>query len=414
MIVRTGVQCQVKSPRDQSSFPRLLLPRWPLVVNNGHIREVAWQIRISKPVMSTQRAFSGAGPLLCLLVLVLHALPATAQPQEPANESSGDRLKGGLQQSGAPPIDGSAEQNLNFSTSTLGGTQFWSDELVFHRWRIQLNVFSGHYRLLDGDNYRHAWGTFEQCQTKLEAIRREQELPPMKGTAVLTLHGLIRSREVMERMGEFLEQEGDMTWINVSYASTRRSIDDHAASLAKVVENLKGIDQIHFVCHSLGNLVVRRYLGEATQPKPQWKVDNRIQRFVMLGPPNNGAHMAEIFKDNKLFGMLMGPSGKQIATWSEVEKRLGTGKCEFAIIAGSLTGSFTNPLVSGDDDLIVGVEETKLVGARDFLGVPLNHGNLMDDPYVQKKTLSFLKHGYFIAEDLRHPIEKVSRRRGGP
>ncbi|MFN0021124.1 MAG: esterase/lipase family protein [Pirellulaceae bacterium] len=343
--------------------------------------------------MSTQTTIRGAGHILCLSVLVLLARPATAQSQKPAGEST--------------------EQNTNFPTSTLGGAQFWSDELVFHRWRIQLNVFTGHYRLLDENDYRRAWGTFEQCKTKLDAIRREKELPPMKGTAVVTLHGLIRSREMMTGIGEFLEQEGDMTWINVSYASTRRSIDDHAASLAKIIDNLEGIDKIHFVCHSLGNLVVRRYLGEATQLNPKWKVDSRIKRFVMLGPPNNGAHMAELFKDNKLFGLLMGPSGKQIATWSEVEKRMGTGKCEFAIIAGSLTGVLTNPLVSGSDDLIVGVEETKLAGARDFLGVPLNHGNLMDDPYVRKKALSFLKNGYFIAEDLRHPIEVVAKPRGG-
>lgn len=303
-------------------------------------------------------------------------------------------------------------ENVNFPSATLGGTQFWSDELVFHRWRIQVNAFTGHYRLLDGDDYRRAWGTFEQCKTKLAEIRREKELPPMKGTAVVTLHGLIRSRDVMDGIGQYLEEEGDMTWINVSYASTRRSIDDHAASLAQVIDNLEGIDKIHFVCHSLGNLVVRRYLGEAAQPQPKWKVDSRIKRFVMLGPPNNGAHLAEIFKDNKLFGMILGPSGKQIATWPEVEKRLGTGNCEFAIIAGTLTGPLTNPLVAGDDDLIVGVEETKLAGARDFLGIPLTHGSLMHDPYVHKKTLSFLKNGYFIAADLRHPIEATQKRRG--
>ncbi len=329
---------------------------------------------------------------LHLLALSLLVLPATAQQQEPAKEKS-------------------AKQNVNFPTSTLGGTQFWSDELIFHRWRIQFSVFSGHYRLLDENDYRHAWGTFEQCHAKLDAIRGEKELPPMKGTAVVTLHGLIRSRDNMEGIGEFLEQEGDMTWINVSYASTRRSIDDHAASLAKVVENLEGIDEIHFVCHSLGNLVVRRYLGEATQSKPKWKVDNRLKRFVMLGPPNNGARFAEIFKDNKLFEMLMGPSGKQIASWSEVEKRLGTGNCEFGIIAGSLSGSIlNNPLVHGEGDLIVSVEETKLVGACDFLSVPLNHGQLMHEKEVQKKTLNFLKHGCFISDEKRQPITAVEAR----
>ncbi|MBC7854002.1 MAG: hypothetical protein IAF94_11240 [Pirellulaceae bacterium] len=335
-----------------------------------------------------------AGYALHLLALSfsLPVLPVSAQQQEPAQENS-------------------AEQNVNFPTSTLGGTQFWSDELIFHRWRIQLGVFSGHYRLLDENDYRHAWGTFEQCKAKLEAIRREKELPPMKGTAVLTLHGLIRSRDNMEEIGEFLEQHGDMTWINVSYASTRRSIDDHAASLAKTIDNLEGIDEIHFVCHSLGNLVVRRYLGEATQPKPNWKVDSRIKRFVMLGPPNNGARSVELFKDNKLFGMLMGPSGKQIAAWSEVEERLGTGNCEFGIIAGSLSGSIlNNPLVRGEDDLIVSVDETKLAGACDFLSVPLNHGQLMHDKKVHKKALNFLQHGCFISAEKRQPIKAVEAR----
>jgi pimeloyl-ACP methyl ester carboxylesterase len=344
--------------------------------------------------MSTQSAIQHLSHVLCLSVLVFLTRPAAAEPQESAKENS-------------------PEQSLNFPTATLGGAQFWSDELIFHRWRIQLNAFTGHYRLLDENDYRHAWGTFEQCKAKLDAIRREKELPRMKGTAVVTLHGLIRSREVMEGIGEFLEQEGDMTWINVSYASTRRSLDDHAASLAKIIDNLDGIDQIHFVGHSLGNLVVRRYLGEATQPKPKWKVDSRIKRFVMLGPPNNGAHLAEIFKDNKLYGMLMGPSGKQIAAWSEVEKRLGTGNCEFGIIAGGLSGPIlNNPLVRGDDDLIVSVEETRLAGACDFLSVPLNHGQLMHDQDVQKKTLNFLQHGCFIAADQRHPIEAVPTRGG--
>lgn len=381
---------QTRKPRKSPRLLKIPLSHLPFPVNNR--ASWRWVVSMRSANMNINQLFHRASHACGWLALVL--LPCAVFAQEEASKDD-------------------FQENLNFPTATLGGAQFWSDELVFHRWRIQLNVFTGHYRLLDEDDYRRAWGTFEQCKARLDAIRLEKDLPSMKGTAVVTLHGLIRSREVMNGIGEFLEQEGDMTWINVSYASTRRSIDDHAASLAKVIDNLEGIDQIHFVCHSLGNLVVRRYLGEATQPKPKWKVDNRIKRFVMLGPPNNGAHFAELFKDNKLFGLLMGPSGKQIASWPEVEQRMATGNCEFAIIAGSLTGSFTNPLVSGSDDLVVGVEETKLVGARDFLGVQLNHGQLVDEPYVQKKTLSFLKNGYFIAEDLRHPIESLAKPRGG-
>ena len=312
--------------------------------------------------------------------------------------------------SAEPPVEGTVSTELpNFPTKTLGGAQFWSDELVFHRWRIQRNVLSEHYRLLDENDFRRAWGTFEQCREKLLEIRREQNLPPMKGPAVITLHGLIRSRETMEGIGEYLEQEGDYTWLNVSYASTRRSLDEHAASLARVIENLEGIDEINFVCHSLGNLVVRRYLGEASQAEPKWKVDRRIKRHVMLGPPNNGAKLAEVFKNNKVFGLVLGPSAKQLAgQWPETERLLATPGFEFGIIAGRGNGLGTNPIVGGDDDLVVGIDETKLPGACDFLVVPRWHGELMSDKQVQQSTLRFLKKGCFVSADERQQIPAQS------
>ena len=57
---------------------------------------------------------------------------------------------------------------FNIRTRTLGGKQFWTDYLVQHEWRIQRHVVSNHYRLLNDDNHRHAWGTFIQCKKSLE------------------------------------------------------------------------------------------------------------------------------------------------------------------------------------------------------------------------------------------------------
>ena len=296
-------------------------------------------------------------------------------------------------------------------TKTLGGMQFWSDELVFHDWRIQQNVLTGHYRLLDEHDNRKASGTFDDCKAKLEEIKRAQSLSPLKGPAVVTLHGLIRSRDMMAGIGQYLAQEGDYTWLNVSYASTRRTLDEHAASLARVIDNLDGVSEIDFVCHSLGNLVVRRYLGEASAEQPKWKVDPRVKRMVMLAPPNHGAHFAEYFKDNKLFGLVLGPSGKQLAAeWSDVEKRLAVPPFEFGIIAGSKKSSrLANPLLDGEDDLVVSVEETRLAGACDFLVVPLAHGELMDDPQVRRCVRRFLQEGCFVAADKRMPIAKEEK-----
>jgi hypothetical protein len=58
-----------------------------------------------------------------------------------------------------------------FTMQTLGGRQFWGDVQFFRGWRIQRNIFTGHYRLLDEHDFRHAWGTLDECRAKLEQVR---------------------------------------------------------------------------------------------------------------------------------------------------------------------------------------------------------------------------------------------------
>lgn len=294
----------------------------------------------------------------------------------------------------------------NIPTITLGGEQFWSDEFVRNGWRVQINAMTGHHRLLDNKDVRRAWGTHEQCHAALAETAKTEAFPPLKPKVVITMHGLIRSREAMEGIGAYLEKEGDFEWINVGYASTRRSIDQHAESLAKIIAGLDGVHEVNFVCHSLGNIIVRRYFGEATAAEPKWKPDPRIKRFVMLGPPNNGADLAKRFKGNKIVTMVIGPSGKQLGgQWDTVSTRLAVPPCEFGIIAGGNgTDDGASPLVPGDDDLIVSVAETRLPGACDFRTLNLLHGQLMNDPQVQQQTLQFLKTGCFESAANRRPI----------
>ena len=68
--------------------------------------------------------------------------------------------------------------------STLGGKQFWADVWFYDQWRIQRNVLTGHYRLLDEENRRHTWGTLDRCLATFDENRRQRRLPPMRGKAV--------------------------------------------------------------------------------------------------------------------------------------------------------------------------------------------------------------------------------------
>ena len=156
---------------------------------------------------------------------------------------------------------------------------------------------------------------------------------------------------------------------------------------------------------------MRHYLQDATDPQTGRQGDSRIKRFVMLGPPNNGAQIAEKFGRNQLFEIIVGDSGQQLAKgWSDLEKKLATPKCDFAIVAGGRgDDKGFNPLLEGDDDFVVTVESAKLPGARDFMLVPIAHSFLMYNDAVQQATLSFLKNGYFVSEEKRQPLAAANK-----
>lgn len=296
---------------------------------------------------------------------------------------------------------------LNIATPTLGGKQFWTDLVHFHDWRIQQNTYTSHCRLLDGNNYRRAWGSREHCQQKLDYHRRRLGLPPMEGKAVVLLHGLARSRTSMQGLADYLEREGSFKTFNITYASTRRSLDDHAKALASVIEQLEGIDEINFVAHSLGNLVIRRYLAMQSADQSRQLPDQRIKRIVMLGPPNNGSELATTFRGNGLMHLIAGDPAVEIAeNWDTLETRLAIPVCQFGIIAGDLAKKqgFSNPLILGKDDFVISIKETRLPGANDFLVAPVYHGSMMDDEEAQQAVLRFFQHGYFVSAAKRMPI----------
>lgn len=295
---------------------------------------------------------------------------------------------------------------LNLDSATFGGMQFWSDELVFHDWRIQRHVVSGHCRLLDEKNIRRAWGTFEDCKKEFELLKQQKPMAPLKPRVVLLLHGLVRSRESMDGLCEYLRGVGDFSVLNVSYASSRGTVADHAKALSAVIQHLDGATEVNFVAHSLGNIVIRHYFNDLAREAAANRPTARFGRVVMLAPPNNGAEMARRFQDNTLFRAVWGASGKELATkWTELQQNLANPPGEFGIIAGGKGNQDgLSPLIAGDDDFVVGVEETRLPGATDFLVLPVLHGTIMADERVQECTLRFLRVGYFESPESRRPI----------
>jgi pimeloyl-ACP methyl ester carboxylesterase len=297
-----------------------------------------------------------------------------------------------------------ATLNLNWALPTLGGRQLWGDVMHFRGWRIQQNVWTSHYRLLDPGDIRRAWGSLEQCQRRLAEIRVEQNLPPLSGKAVILVHGILRSSKTFAPLQSRLEEHGYIG-VPFDYPSTRVPIPRCADYLRQVVESLHGIDRIDFVVHSMGGLIVRSYLQQ-TADRP----DPRIHRMVMLGVPNLGARLASIAEKNILFRALFGPAGQQLVEHPEgIIAGLPTPGFEFGIVAGcrGVPQGF-NPLIAGDDDGVVGVAATRLPGATDFIALPGWHSFLPSNPECVAAAERFLETGAFRESGERQPIPRTA------
>jgi len=268
----------------------------------------------------------------------------------------------------------------------------WTDERVQQGWRLQHRPQGDGCRILDPEDRVVREGTRGECETTFADLERAGRVPAVRGRTVILLHGLGEGRDSMEPLAKHLRTKLDATVLTFGYASVKADIDAHGRALDAVVSRLPHADAISFVGHSLGNLVVRRWMALAAARDLA-----RTHRMVMLGPPNQGSDLARMAQ--KIWGLAAlaeGASRDLVVDWPRVAPSLAVPQCDFGIVAGGRgddTGfSF---LLAGDDDAVVRVEETRLPGAEDFLVVPVHHAAMMKDAAVQQATATFLETGRF-------------------
>jgi hypothetical protein len=161
-----------------------------------------------------------------------------------------------------------------------------------------------------------------------------------------------------------------------------------------VVESLPGKPTIDLVAHSLGNIVIRHALADWERNGDPLQMLPQFRRMVMLGPPNQGALLARRLSKLGVFANVVGESGLQLGPqWQHLQDHLVVPKFPFAIVAGNMQGSVLakNPLLDGESDVVVRVEETRLAGAAVEEHFPVLHSFLMNSPAVQKFVGDFLE-----------------------
>ena len=170
------------------------------------------------------------------------------------------------------------------------------------------------------------------------------------------------------------------------YSTTCMDLSEAAGRLNDFVKQMPA-QSVHFVGHSLGGLVILRLFENFPNQPPG--------RIVLLGSPYYGSETARRFCRIPCARYLLGHSmsplvGKDIPTWS--------GTRDLGIIAGTLNigpGRLIGS-VGHSGDGTIGLKETQIPNASDFIALPVSHMGLVFSKKVATEIDHFLKKGRFI------------------
>ncbi len=236
----------------------------------------------------------------------------------------------------------------------------------------------------------------QQCSARLgqlcglpDQAERNRGAAPENRHLVLLVHGIGRGPGSFGGLPGILRKAGFAAHA-ISYPSTRGSIEGHAAQLERLLLRVQNVDEVSFVTHSMGGIIVRRLLAR----DGAWKSRAVPARLVMIAPPNQGSLVAQTLQPAWPYKLVYGTAGQQLTP--EKVLKLPVPDIPFGIIAGGLgDGQGYNPVLPGDDDGTVAVAETRLRGAVDFMVLPGLHGFVARSQEIEPPVLNFLRSGHF-------------------
>ena len=202
--------------------------------------------------------------------------------------------------------------------------------------------------------------------------------------AVILVHGIWMNGTEMFRLRQRLTEAG-YECHQFSYRTIKCSPEESAERL---YDFQKSIDApvVHFVCHSLGGLVLLHLFDK--------HIIEKKGRVVFLGVPVNGSAVAKRLYDTSVTRWLVGKSVEHgllgdRPVWKQW-RDLGAISGDFPLGVGMVFGGPPLP-----HDGTVSVEETYLGGATDYLTINTTHLGLLYSEEVAIQVVTFLRAGKF-------------------
>jgi len=170
------------------------------------------------------------------------------------------------------------------------------------------------------------------------------------------------------------------------YASVSSPMGSVADELHAFVRRLAP-SQLHFVGHSLGGLVIYRFLERFPAVAPA--------RVVFMGSPAVGSRAARSASRMRWAAALMGRCiAEELAT---ERRREWTFAPPLGVIAGSRAAGLGRLFARFDEpsDGTVAVSETRIPGASAHITLPVSHMGMLLSARVAREIASFLSQGHF-------------------
>ncbi len=148
---------------------------------------------------------------------------------------------------------------------------------------------------------------------------------------------------------------------------------------------------LHFVCHSMGGLLVRVYIAKYTP--------ERLGRVVMLGTPNGGSEIADRLKRIRALPRVLRPGGTATRHTAGLKGHRNTSSARVSypvgIIAEEAAPLIQLPQSSSFPARTMGVSRLripKVAGMTDHIVVASSHTWLVRNADAINQTISFLRH----------------------
>jgi pimeloyl-ACP methyl ester carboxylesterase len=203
---------------------------------------------------------------------------------------------------------------------------------------------------------------------------------------VVYVHGLWMPGGESRLLAHRLQREFGLQVHAFPYSAGTWGMEEITAQLHTFVRSLD-VPAVHFVGHSLGGLVIYRFLERYPE--------QAAGRVVFLGTPCLESRAAVQAARSRFVSALMGPSVADELL--RPRERTWTFGGTLGIIAGTQSIGLGQFLAGFEEecDGTVAVSETRLPGAADHITLPVSHMGMLVSPRVARETGLFLTNGRF-------------------